>query len=72
MNFRLDPDVQRAFCLGYFASPARPDITDWPASFVATQITTQAKMDALDLPDSAVLGKQRNAWVMKWQEIMAG
>jgi putative spermidine/putrescine transport system substrate-binding protein len=72
LNFRLDPDVQRAFCLGYFASPARPDITDWPASFVETQITTQAKMDALDLPDSAVLSKQRNAWVMKWQEIMAG
>jgi putative spermidine/putrescine transport system substrate-binding protein len=71
LNFRLDPDVQRAFCLAYFASPARPDITDWPAAFVETQITTQAKMDTLDLPDSAVLGRERNAWVLKWKEIMA-
>jgi putative spermidine/putrescine transport system substrate-binding protein len=72
LNFRLEPDVQRAFCLGYFASPARPDITDWPASFVETQITTQAKMATLDLPESGVVGKQRNGGVMKWQEIMAG
>jgi putative spermidine/putrescine transport system substrate-binding protein len=72
LNFRLDPEVQRAFCLDYFASPARPDITDWPAGFVETQITTQAKMDQLELPDPVVLGKQRNAWVLKWKEIMAG
>ena len=71
LNFRLDPDVQRAFCLAYFASPGRPDITDLPAAFVESQITTQAKMDTLDLPDSAVLGKERNAWVLKWKEIMA-
>jgi putative spermidine/putrescine transport system substrate-binding protein len=72
LNFRLDPDIQRAFCIGYFASPARPDISDWPADFVETQITTEAKMETLDLPDSAALGKLRNAWVMQWQEIMAG
>jgi len=71
LNFRLDPDVQRAFCLGYFVSPGRPDITGWPADFVETQITTQEKMNGLDLPDSALLGKERNPWVLKWQEIMA-
>lgn len=71
LNFRLDPEAQRDFCLGYFASPGRTDITDWPADFAETQITTQAKMDQLDLPDSANLGKERNAWVLKWKEIMA-
>lgn len=71
LNFRLDPEAQRNFCLGYFVSPARPDIADWPADFVDTQITTQAQMDHLDLPDSAVLGKERNPWVLKWKEIMA-
>lgn len=71
LNYRLDPEAQRAFCLAYFASPARPDITDWPADFVESQITTQAKMDQLDLPDSALLSKVRNAWVLKWKEVMA-
>ncbi|MBV9783562.1 MAG: extracellular solute-binding protein [Acidisphaera sp.] len=71
LNFRLDRDVQRAFCLGYFASPGRPDITDWPAEFAENQIVTEQKMAALDLPDSAVIGRMRNAWVMQWQEIMA-
>lgn len=72
LNFRLDPDVQRAFCLGYFASPARPDITDWPASFAANQVVTAAQMEKLDLPDSAMMSAKRNEWVMRWQEIMAG
>lgn len=71
LNFRLDPEIQRAFCLGYFASPARPDITDWPAEFIDTQVTTEQQMAALDLPDSSALGKLRNNWVMQWQEIMA-
>ena len=72
LNFRLDRDVQRAFCLAYFGSPARPDITDWPADFAATQIVTEAQMAKLDLPDSAVLGAKRNEWVTRWQEVMAG
>lgn len=72
LNFRLDRDVQRAFGLAYFASPGRPDIGDWPADFVATQITTQKAMDSLDLPDSGFIGRMRNEWVLRWQEIMAG
>ena len=72
LNFRLEPEVQRAFCIGYYASPGRPDITDWPAAFAATQITTQSDMAGLDLPDSAVIGAKRNEWVMRWQEVSAG
>jgi putative spermidine/putrescine transport system substrate-binding protein len=72
LNFRLEPEVQHDFCLGYFASPGRPDITGWPADFAATQIVTEEKMAALDLPDSVLIGKMRNPWVMQWQEIMAG
>lgn len=72
LNFRLDPEVQRAFCVGYFASPARPDIGDWPAGFADNQITTEAKMQSLDLPDSAMIGAKRNAIVKRWQEIEAG
>lgn len=71
LNFRLEPDVQRAFNLGYHSSPARPDITDWPASFVANQITTEAKMATVDFPDSATIGSKRAAWTKKWQEIMS-
>lgn len=72
LNFRLDPEAQHSFCTGYFASPARPDITGWSDDFKETQITTEAQMKQLDLPDSAMLGKERNPWVLKWKEIMAG
>lgn len=43
LNFRLEPEVQHEFCLAYFASPGRPDITGWPADFAATQIVTEEK-----------------------------
>ncbi len=35
LNFRLEPEVQRAFSLAYFCSPGRGDIADWPAEFAA-------------------------------------
>ncbi len=54
INFRLDPEVQHAFNLAYHSSPGRPDITDWPADYVATQIVTEQKMASIDFPDSAV------------------
>jgi putative spermidine/putrescine transport system substrate-binding protein len=72
LNFRLEPEIQRAFCVGYFASPGRPDITDWPPGFADVQITTDAKMQALDLPDSGLIGSKRNEIVKRWQEISAG
>ena len=71
LNFRLEPDVQRAFNLAYHSSPGRPDITDWPADFAANQIVTEAKMEGVDFPDSAVIGSRRAAWTKKWQEIMS-
>ncbi len=71
INFRLDPEVQRAFNLAYHSSPGRPDITDWPADFVAEQITTEAKMAGVDFPDSAIIGSKRGEWTRKWQEIMS-
>lgn len=72
LNYRLDPEAQRAFCLAYHASPGRPDITDWPADFRDREIVTEKQMATLDLPDSGVIGRKRNDWVMRWQEIMAG
>ncbi|MGH7155672.1 MAG: extracellular solute-binding protein, partial [Acetobacteraceae bacterium] len=72
INFRLDPEVQHNFCLAYHASPARRDLTDWPKEFVETQITTQEKMDALDFPDSVVIGQKRGDWTLRWNEIMGG
>ena len=71
INFRLEPDVQRAFHLAYHSSPGRADIADWPADFAATQIVTEQKMASVDFPDSAVIGSKRSEWTRKWQEIMS-
>ena len=71
INFRLEPDVQRAFNLAYHSSPGRPDITDWPADFAATQIVNETKMAGVDFPDSALIGSKRAEWTRKWQEIMS-
>lgn len=71
LNFRLDPEVQRNFHLGYKTSPARPDITDWPEDYKAVQITTEAQMAGIDFPDNAVIAAKRREWTMRWQEIMA-
>jgi putative spermidine/putrescine transport system substrate-binding protein len=71
MNFRLEPDIQRAFCLAYKAGPGRRDIRDWPADFAAAQIVTEAQMAAIDFPDSELIARRRRDWTLKWQEIMA-
>jgi putative spermidine/putrescine transport system substrate-binding protein len=70
LNFRLDPDVQRAFSLAYKSSPGRPDITDWPADFASAQITTEEQMRAIEFPDSEVLSRRRRDWTLRWQEVM--
>ncbi len=72
LNFRLEPDIQRAFCLGYFASPGRPDITDWPASFAEQQIATEQKMASMVFPNDAYLAQHQRDWTLTWQEIMGG
>ncbi len=72
LNFRLEPDIQRAFCLSYFSSPGRMDIPDWPAEYAASQITTDAKMATMLFPDEQVIAQQQRAWTLRWQEIMGG
>ena len=70
VNFMLDKEQQRNFCLGYHISPARKDIADWPQWFVDSQITTQAKMSSMEFPDSAIVSRDRPKWTLKWQEVM--
>jgi len=70
LNFRLDPEVQRAFSLAYFSSPGRGDIADWPADFSRTQITTREQIARVQFPDSEVIGQRRRDWTLRWQEIM--
>ena len=71
LNFRLDPDIQKAFCEAYFASPGRPDITGFSPEFVAQQITTEAKMATMLLPDDTLIAQKQREWTLKWQEIMS-
>ena len=70
LNFRLEPEIQRAFCLSYFASPGRMDIPDWPEAFAATQITTTQKMGTMVFPDEQLISREQRAWTLRWQEIM--
>jgi putative spermidine/putrescine transport system substrate-binding protein len=70
MNFRLEPEIQRAFCLAYFASPGRMDMGDWPEAFAANQITTEQKMATMVFPDDQLLAREQRDWTLRWQEIM--
>ncbi|MEJ0020143.1 MAG: extracellular solute-binding protein [Acetobacteraceae bacterium] len=72
INFRLEPDIQRAFHQAYRTSPGRPDLGDWPPEYAATQITTEAKLASVEFPDSAFIGSKRSEWTRKWQEVMSG
>ncbi len=70
LNFRLEPEIQRAFCLAYFSSPGRMDITGWPETYTATQLTTDAAMAKVAFPDDELLSRQQRDWTLRWQEIM--
>lgn len=72
LNFRLEPEIQKTFCEAYNASPGRPDITGWPQAYAAQQITTEAQMKALVIPDDDYIAKEQRQWTLKWQEIMSG
>jgi len=71
MNFRLEPDIQRAFCLEYNIGPGRSDITDWPADFAEQQVTTEEKMRTMSFPDLDYMAAQQRSWTEEWQDIMA-
>jgi putative spermidine/putrescine transport system substrate-binding protein len=70
LNFRLDPDVQRAFSLAYHSSPARSDMGDWPKAFAEVQIVSKEQMDRLQFPDSDAISAKRRDWTLRWQEVM--
>ncbi len=70
LNFRLEREVQRRFCLGYSISPGRADMSDWPESFAESQITTQEEMDAVVFPDFGAIAANRKDWSLRWQRIM--
>jgi putative spermidine/putrescine transport system substrate-binding protein len=70
LNFRLEPDVQRAFSLAYHSSPGRSDMGDWPKEFADVQIVTKEQMDRLQFPDSEAIATKRRDWTLRWQEVM--
>jgi putative spermidine/putrescine transport system substrate-binding protein len=70
LNFRLEPEVQRAFSLAYFSSPGRGDIADWPPEFARTQILTAEQIAKVQFPDSELIGQHRRDWTLRWQEVM--
>ncbi len=70
LNYRLDPENQRAWAMAYFSSPTRTGVPDLPAKFAESQIDSQAKFDKTQFPDSEIIGARRRDWTLKWQEIM--
>ena len=70
LNFRLQPDIQKAFCEAYYASPGRPDVQGFSPAFVEQQITTEAKMATMVFPDDALIAQKQRDWTLQWQDIM--
>jgi len=70
INFLLEPEIQRAFCTGYFCSPARLDVTGWASDFAAGQITTPEQLKQVVFPNFETIGANRRDWTLKWQQVM--
>jgi putative spermidine/putrescine transport system substrate-binding protein len=70
LNFRLEPEIQRAFSLAYHSSPARSDMGDWPKEFGETQVVTKEQIERLQFPDSDAIAAKRRDWTLRWQEVM--
>ena len=71
INFWLERETQRAWCLAYFCSPGRGDIGDWPKAFAESQIVTAEQFARVKFPDHEAIGANRKDWTLRWQEIMA-
>jgi len=72
VNFWLEKTSQEAWVTGYKVGSARPDI-DVPDDVRARQITTQADMKSLLLPDLAALSEKLPAWGARWErEVVTG
>jgi putative spermidine/putrescine transport system substrate-binding protein len=71
LNFRLDPEIQKAFCEAYYCSPGRPDVPGFSPAFVDQQITTEAKMASMVFPDDGLIAQKQREWTLRWNEIMS-
>lgn len=71
VNFRLEPEIHRNFCLGYEMGPSRRDMgNDWPDYFKADQITTEEEINRLANSQPNLIAASKGDWAMRWQEIM--
>ncbi|TDW16562.1 putative spermidine/putrescine transport system substrate-binding protein [Rhizobium azibense] len=66
VNFFLEKTSQEAWVTGYKVGSARTDI-DVPADIRAKQITTEADLKALLLPDLGAVATRLSAWGKRWE-----
>jgi putative spermidine/putrescine transport system substrate-binding protein len=66
VNFWLEKASQEAWVTGYKVGSARPDI-NVPDEVRARQITTEADLDALLLPDLTTLSARLPEWGARWE-----
>lgn len=66
VNFFLERSSQEAWVTGYKVGSGRIDI-DVPADIRAKQITTEADLKALLLPDLAAVASRLSAWGERWE-----
>ncbi|QPB18747.1 ABC transporter substrate-binding protein [Rhizobium sp. 007] len=66
VNFFLEKTSQEAWVTGYKVGSARTDI-DVPADIRAKQITTEADLKALLLPDLGAVAMRLSAWGKRWE-----
>lgn len=66
VNFFLEKTSQEAWVTGYKVGSARVDI-DVPAEIRAKQITTEADLKALLLPNLAAVASRLSAWGERWE-----
>lgn len=66
VNFWLEKTSQEAWVTGYKVGSARPDI-DVPDDIRDRQITTEADLNALLLPDQAALSQRLPQWGSRWE-----
>ncbi|MCK3779539.1 ABC transporter substrate-binding protein [Ensifer sesbaniae] len=66
VNFFLEKSSQEAWVTGYKVGSGRTDI-EVPADIRAKQITTEADLKALLLPDLAAVATRLSAWGERWE-----
>ncbi|MHB0952022.1 MAG: ABC transporter substrate-binding protein [Allorhizobium sp.] len=66
VNFFLEKSSQEAWVSGYKVGSARPDI-DVPQKLRARQVTTEADLKTLLLPDLAIVAERLPEWADRWE-----